>query len=403
MTPSAVEHERPEETTPPSTIARLGHKLRTEAASPARQAAAIGVGFLIGCSPFFGLHLPLSLFAGWLFGLNRLKIYVAANISNPLVSPFLLFAEIQVGSWLKTGSFYPISVETLRELDIWDFAGDLLLGSATVGLGMGALGALATYAFVSQSRLEPAVGLLLEKSAERYLSSGLLAWEFAHSKLRYDPVYREILREGMLPETGTFFDLGCGRGLLLAALTEARSQYEAGEWPDGWPAPPRLRLVGIETQARAAKIAQTALGEGAEIDNKDLTTAELPVCHATALIDVLHYLQPEDQHALLHRLAETMLPRGVLLIREANADGGRRFFFVRASERLRALLRGHWRQRFSYRSTRDWAALLELAGFSARWENMGQGTPFANVLLRADRKPTMASAALIDKSGMETR
>ena len=171
MTPSAVEHERPEKTTLLSTIARLAYKLRTEAASPARQAAAIGIGLLIGCSPAFGLHLPLSLLAGWLFGLNRIKIYVAANISNPMFSPFLLFAEIQVGSWLRVGSFHPISVKTLRELDIWDFAADLLVGSATVGLGMGAFGALATYAFVGQSRLEPAVGSLLKKSAERVPSN----------------------------------------------------------------------------------------------------------------------------------------------------------------------------------------------------------------------------------------
>ena len=45
------------------------------------------------------------------------------------------------------------------------------MGSATVGLGMGAFGALATYAFVGQSRLEPAVGSLLKKSAERVLSN----------------------------------------------------------------------------------------------------------------------------------------------------------------------------------------------------------------------------------------
>ncbi len=77
MTPSAVEHERPEKTTLLSTIARLAYKLRTEAASPARQAAAIGIGLLIGCSPAFGLHLPLSLLAGWLFGLNRIKIWSA--------------------------------------------------------------------------------------------------------------------------------------------------------------------------------------------------------------------------------------------------------------------------------------------------------------------------------------
>ena len=62
-------------------LRRIFYDLRTEASSPGRDAAALGVGVLIGCSPFYGFHLLLVRFLGWLLHLNRLKMYLAANIS----------------------------------------------------------------------------------------------------------------------------------------------------------------------------------------------------------------------------------------------------------------------------------------------------------------------------------
>ena len=65
-------------------LRRIFYDLRTEASGPGRDAAALGVGVLIGCSPFYGFHLLLVWSVGWLLRLNRLKMYLAANISNPL-------------------------------------------------------------------------------------------------------------------------------------------------------------------------------------------------------------------------------------------------------------------------------------------------------------------------------
>src|SRR5262249_6234964 len=87
----------------PSRLTAALHRYRTEGNTPVRQALAIGLGLYIGCTPFIGFHLPLSVGLGWLFGLNRFKVYLAANISNPLVAPFLYALEIQVGTWLRTG------------------------------------------------------------------------------------------------------------------------------------------------------------------------------------------------------------------------------------------------------------------------------------------------------------
>ena len=75
-------------------IRRIFYDLRTEASGPVRDAAALGVGTLIGCSPFYGFHLLLVWSVGWLLHLNRLKMYLAANISNPLLSPLLVLSEL---------------------------------------------------------------------------------------------------------------------------------------------------------------------------------------------------------------------------------------------------------------------------------------------------------------------
>ena len=69
---------------------RLMRDLRTEASGPGREAVAVGLGVFIGCLPFYGFHLLMCLAAGWLLRLNRLKLYVAANISNPLMAPLLI-------------------------------------------------------------------------------------------------------------------------------------------------------------------------------------------------------------------------------------------------------------------------------------------------------------------------
>ena len=71
----------------PIRLRRLVYGLRTEGGGRRREAAAIGVGVFIGCSPFYGFHLILCIAVSTLFRLNRLKTYLAANISIPLVAP----------------------------------------------------------------------------------------------------------------------------------------------------------------------------------------------------------------------------------------------------------------------------------------------------------------------------
>jgi uncharacterized protein (DUF2062 family)/trans-aconitate methyltransferase len=366
----------------------LLYRLRTEGDTPGRQAGAVALGVFIGCSPFYGLHLVLCFIFGKLLRLNIVLAYLAAHISLPGLWPFLVFGEIQVGRWMRGGGRLSIRPSQLRLMEPWQFGVDLLAGSAVVGIALAVPLAFLAYRAALARAKEPEVRDLIEETAYRYLGSGMFHWEFVRGKLRYDPVYLQILRQGLLPPEGRLLDLGCGRGILLSLLLTARARYdrhERGLYPQGWPPPPILELHGIETGFKTASAARAALGDQARIDIADLRDAELPPSRAVLLLDVLHYLPAEVQEDLLRRIAGALEPGGLLLIRDADAGAGWRFTATRIQERTCALARRHWKQRFHYRSAAEWSRLLESSGFAVDLQPMGMGTPYGNVLLTARR------------------
>jgi uncharacterized protein (DUF2062 family) len=367
-----------------ATANRALHRLRTGKDTPARQAAAVGLGTFIGCSPAFGFHLPLCLVSGWLLGLNCLKVYLAANLSNPFVAPFLVFAEVQIGRCLRAGAPYPLSLEAFRTFNLWHFGVDLVLGSLVLGIVLGVAATSATYALVRRHGTTEAVARLFAGAVDRYVESGAFAWESANGKLRLDPVYRQVLRQGMLPDAGTLVDLGCGRGLMLALLVSARDCWREGKWPDGWPAPPtRLSLRGLELRPRIAADASRALAGHAVVDQGDIRTFDLPPTRAVLMFDVLHMLPYEEQDKLLARIVKALEPGGVLILREADAAGGWRFRIIHIGNWLKGLWEGDPGRRFCFRSTSGWTERLEALGLTVRVFPLDERTPFANILIEA--------------------
>lgn len=349
----------------------LIYRLRTEGGSPGRLAAAVALGAFIGCTPLFGLHLALCVVFARLFGLNRALTYLAAQVSLPAFLPFLLFAELQTGRWLRGEGLLSVRPRDLAGFD-WKQGGiDLVVGSLVVGLLLAAVLGLLTYSALRRKKTDAATQALIETAAHRYLESSLFDWEFVRGKLRYDPVYLALLRDGRLPRTGTLVDLGCGRGILFALLVAARGADD------------RPRLVGIERSAKKSAAARSALDGNATIDTADLAAAPIPRARCILLLDVLHYLGEEQQEALLARVAAALLPGGALLIREADAAGGRRFTATLWQERLCAWGRGDFSQRFCFRSLAEWRDLLSGLGLAVAVEPMARGTPYANALIMA--------------------
>ncbi|HJQ99282.1 MAG TPA: class I SAM-dependent methyltransferase [Candidatus Polarisedimenticolaceae bacterium] len=212
---------------------------------------------------------------------------------------------------------------------------------------------------------------ILLDAASRYRAAGHAAYWSARSKLTLDPIYGALLSENLDGVTAVT-DLGCGRGLALAALLAARSSQVL-----------RLELTGIELAKQPLTIARRALGAAATLVEADLATAPLPASDLFLLLDVLHYLPAEAQDALLDRVRRAMRSGARLLVREADAGAGGRFAAVRFSERLMAVLRGEGSRPLVYRTAGDWKSALENRDLVVEVRPMGSGTPFANVLILA--------------------
>ncbi len=359
-------------------LRRTFYDLRTEGQGRAREACAIGVGLFIGCSPFYGFHLVLCWVVGWLLRLNRMKVYLAANISNPIVAPFILFAELQTGAWFRTGAFLPLTLETARKTTPWQFGIDLLAGSAVVGGVLGAMGGMATYLALGGAARDPLFDTLARAAADRYVTTSITAWEFARGKLRGDPVYRDVLLGGWLPSGGRLLDIGCGQGLMLALLAEAE-RFE--------------RLVGVELRPHRARLARAALGSDAEIVESDARTLSAGTARVVLLFDVLHMMPRPDQDALLAAAVRALEPGGMIVVREADASAGWRFQAVRFGNRLTALTSGAWHQTFAFRTLEEWRDCFSRHGLDVEGTPAGAGTPFANHLFRLRASRATATRA----------
>lgn len=114
--------------------------------SPARVAAAFGIGVFLAFFPLLGLHTALAFGIAILFRLNKVAILVGAWLNNPWTIAPLYSAGTLLGcallrvplvspaasvDWsLKGRAFYSALVTTLEPL-IWPFViGNLVLGVA---------------------------------------------------------------------------------------------------------------------------------------------------------------------------------------------------------------------------------------------------------------------------------
>ena len=373
-------------------LRRLFRGLRTEGAGARRETAAVALGVFIGCLPLYGLHLAICWVVGLLLGLNRLKMYFAANVSNPFVAPWLVFAEVQVGAWVRRGSFHPVTREYIASTGIKVFGVDALVGSVVVGAALAFLAAWGTYSLLRANGEDLPFAELVRRASDRYVGTSLTAWEFARGKLRMDPIYRATLSPDVLPSGGTLLDVGCGQGLAIALLAEARVAADEGTWPPAWPQPPRFdEMIGVELRRKVAKMARIALEGAATIIDADVRTLPLVPARAVLLLDVLQLLAPAEQEALIAHLAQRLEPGGTIVVREADAAAGWRFAAVRFGNRLKLAASGHWRHPFHPRTIEEWRACFARHGFQVDARPMGKA-PFANVMFRLTSQGASESA-----------
>ncbi len=362
----------------------LGRILR-EHASPARLASACVVGAIVGCTPFFGLHLPLCLGLAALLRLNRAATYAAANISIPPIAPFLAVASITVGARVRHAPLVALDVEQARRLEPWGLARaasglfvDWVIGAPIVGLALGAV--LGGVVYVAASRRtgegrDPftiaADGVAARFAAERPGIRHYVRW-----KMRLDPVYRAALRA--LPEGGHLLDLGGGLGILaqLALALDPRRTACVVEWD-------HEKLEAGRRAARGLTI------EWIEADVREHAPAP---CDAIALVDLLHYFDDDTQRRLLARATEALRPGGLLLVRDGDAQrrGAKLTGLVERAAVAIGWNRSANRPRFG--SMEALAARVRALGLDVELTPMAGPLHPGNVLLRA-RRPSEPSPA----------
>lgn len=226
---------------------------------------------------------------------------------------------------------------------------------------------------------------LLERAAQPYRAAGHFAWHFARGKLKGDPVFLGLLEHGLIPDSNRLLDLGCGQGLLASWLSSARSLYDSGNWPDGWPAAPKVENIwGLELMPKDVDRARAALGNRAQIVQGDIRTADFGQADVVVILDVLHYISYESQEEVLRRIRAALPAGGTFITRIGDAAGGLPFYYSNWVDHVIFFLRGHRSYKVYCRTLGEWLDVLKRNGFEARSLPMHKGTPFCSVMLIAN-------------------
>jgi len=358
-----------------SLLLGLWRRLRGTPGSPARAASAVALGLFIGCQPVYGLHFVLVLGVCLPLRLDAVLSYLAANISNPFLAPFLIATEVETGAYLTTGHFVAFDAAQAKAMGAAGFAQHLFVGSAVLGALLAGVGFAVAFLIAARRQVRRAIAetdpfeVALGRTRARYDRAPRGDRVYVAAKLAFDPVCR--LAAELDGSLGRVLDLGCGRGQLSLLLLD-RGLAKS--------------VIGFDSDARKIEVARAA-GPEASFSVADLATMPLSPADTVLLIDVLHYLPAAEQDALLTSAARALAPGGRLLVRELDAGPSLRSALTRACEWL-ARKSGLNRGRAShYRPARELCAVLERAGLMCQVQGASERTPFANVLIVAGGSP----------------
>jgi len=106
----------------------------------------------IGVTPLWGLHWLLVVAVCVPLRLDARVAYLAANVSLPLVAPFVTFAELEMGSRVLHGTWLALTPDEAKNIAIRSVVVEILVGTLLLAAGLAVAGGLVTYALVSIKR-----------------------------------------------------------------------------------------------------------------------------------------------------------------------------------------------------------------------------------------------------------
>lgn len=357
----------------------LWDRVLHEHASPLRVGFAVGVGVLVGCSPFLGLQVAIAALLAIAFRLNKLAVFLGLQISAPPLLPLVLFVGAQLGELVRHGHLLPMDLDALRAMPTRELVHllffDLLAGGTLLGLVLGTtLGTMA--ARMATRRASPEFRLSRDEMVQlgaRLPALPLKLRQYARWKILFDPVYAVVASR--LKGVRETLDLGAGLGIIAAVLVHRD---------------PERHVVAVEWDARKVAGARQFLSGLPQIDVVCADARLFPTApvESILLLDVLHYGEPFAQDAWLGRCASALKPGGLLIVREHDASP--RGTLAEGFERLAVKLgwnRGHG---FHPRRTIDLVHRLESLGLDV--ETINNSAAMAGLTLLVARKSFAAGS-----------
>jgi uncharacterized protein (DUF2062 family)/2-polyprenyl-3-methyl-5-hydroxy-6-metoxy-1,4-benzoquinol methylase len=366
-----------------SWLRRLYMTLRTEHRTPGKVGVGVGLGVFVGCSPFWGAHLPIAVLLATLLRLNRAIVYASAYIGNPLTAGPILFVEVQLGHRILHGAWLPVTLANVESLGFLGIFTDLLIGSLVFGLVLGALLGVAAWVVARAGGHHETYREIVDAIVVRFVDVSIRDAEAARARLLNDPIYPFLIEEGVLGKGERVLDLGCGRGL-VGVLVGLFTRASDPRW-----------YLGVDRCDRYVRAARQALEDapGCAVQTLDLRDFDPPVADVVVVNDVLRFLPFTSQDALMRRLARVLPPGARMFVREKDAAGGWRFTWTAFLDASKMFVPGHPRHGNHYRRAGDLRNALLAAGFNVRDRTVARSASPAWVLLEAVRRPSATGRA----------
>ena len=211
----------------------------------------------------------------------------------------------------------------------------------------------------------------IARTAARYLRCSRFTRHYVASKLKRDPIHMVLLAMAQAQPFGDIVDIGCGRGQITVALLEAGVARcsTALDW----------------AEASLADLRMAGQGLPIEIIARDLSRDfRVPSGDTALIIDVLYTMERCAALSLLNAAADAARKR--ILVRSLDPDAGWRGRFAVALERVARPFWPHAGARVDPLPPAALAAALEQRGFQTQLMPCWGHTPFANVLIVAERR-----------------
>ncbi|NSL90462.1 MMPL family transporter [Chitinophaga sp. Mgbs1] len=173
--------------------------------------------------------------------------------------------------------------------------------------------------YESLTRETEVPGYFREQLKYNFIYKGpVLEW-YMKIKTRLEGNY-ELFHQ-LLPLQGRILDIGCGYGFMDYVLS-----YTA----------PGREITGIDYDEEKIATAQHCYARPGNLQfiHGDIAATPFEKYDAFILSDVLHYLQPDEQEALIRQCIDRLTPDGVIVIRDGDSDKARRHEGTRFTEFL---------------------------------------------------------------------